>query len=55
MIMDRLTEKNYWNSVYEKEAEVFEQRPPSQPTNGNGLKARLKGLLGEYWRNYDEH
>ena len=55
MIMNRLTEKNYWNSVYEKEAGVFEQRPPSQPTNGSGLKAWLKGLLGEYWRNYDEY
>jgi SAM-dependent methyltransferase len=53
--MDRLTEKNYWNSVYEKETGIFEEPPSSQPTNGSGWKAWLKRYLGEYWRDYSEY
>ena len=55
MLMDRLTEKNYWNSVYENEEVSFAAHETTQKVNKNGLKGWLKQYLGEYWRDYAEY
>lgn len=50
--MDRLTKKDYWNTVY-LDAGPFQAKPRRQ--TGSGLKGWLKQTLGEYWRDYSDY
>jgi SAM-dependent methyltransferase len=50
--MERLTEKDYWNTVYLAESTI-PVRPGLQP--GLGLKGWLKLHLGQYGRDYSDY
>lgn len=52
--MDRLTKKDYWNTVYLGTA-PFSARPRAKEQSGGGWKGWLKGTLGEYWRDYSDY
>ncbi len=53
--MDRLTEKEYWNSVYKKNAGHVETGSVPEEATSNGLKQWLKSHLGKYWRDYTDY
>lgn len=51
--MDRLTKKDYWNSVYLYDPKT-QTRPQLMPTK-LGLKSWLKRKLGDYWNDYSDY
>ncbi len=53
-VLDRLTEKEFWNSVYLDESANHRIALP-KAENTAGLKGYLKTYLGEYWRDYADY
>ncbi|MBS1811373.1 MAG: class I SAM-dependent methyltransferase [Acidobacteria bacterium] len=52
--MERLTKKDYWNTVYLGTA-PFQAKARATGQSGRSLKGWLKRTLGEYWRDYSDY